>query len=234
MSNIGVISYGTSEDSPYIEVLKKKNVSLIEIDDELVNVFDSSLEAIVLDCCDKSSEDIRIKICEILLKIQIEQIRFIFVILKDSKKIDRMIFLQLGASGVFDEITEPDEFSYILTNVLNKRNNLILPTVVKEEEVENMLKLIPNNRSICLEDGIEIPLTGLEFKLLDYLKRRGNEVATYKNIAEAVWGSDIPIEKTRIANLVHLIRTKIEENPIKPDYIKNVRGLGYILSKKLG
>lgn len=76
--------------------------------------------------------------------------------------------------------------------------------------------------------GAEIKLKALEFKLLSYLAENLNRVVTKDELFHNVWGDSFIGEGTLNVHIRHL-RTKIEDNPNDPQYIKTVWGTGYVL-----
>jgi len=71
-----------------------------------------------------------------------------------------------------------------------------------------------------------------EFRLLVYLMRNAGKALTYNQLLTNVWGEEyrgnVDIVHVYISNL----RSKIEENPKKPKYIRLVYGVGYIFEKQ--
>lgn len=79
--------------------------------------------------------------------------------------------------------------------------------------------------------GNEIILTNLEFNLLIYLASQPGRVFTYQQIYEAVWEESYAYEKNNIMTHISHLRAKIEPDPAHPQYIENVRGVGYRFAK---
>ncbi|MFC9709016.1 response regulator transcription factor [Paenibacillus sp. NPDC056933] len=85
---------------------------------------------------------------------------------------------------------------------------------------------------ILRKNGVEIPLTAIEYKLLATLMQSPGRVFTKKQLFEQVW-SDYYYEDANTV-MVHIsrLRDKIEESPKQPFYIQTIRGLGYKFAKK--
>ncbi|WP_207694461.1 hypothetical protein DOK67_0001065 [Enterococcus sp. DIV0212c] len=235
MINIGIISNKQDTYSSYIEVLHEKKLSLLKLDDEFNSVADSSIDIIIIDYSEQSSEEVMLNICELLVSKKVSNPEIIFVIVKESKKIDRMVLLQLGVTQVFDQQTAPDEFSLLLSNLLNTKNmGQLEPVEVEPEESNRSIELLPNRFVIRVDGRGEIFLTKLEFKLLDHLNKNEGQFSSYSELMKALWMEPLTLEngRSRIANIVFHIRTKIEENPSNPVYLKTVRNKGYFLSVK--
>lgn len=226
MINIGVYSSGNS-DSSYINCLEKKYFSFFSFGNEIEIERFLNFKAIIFDFSDEKNEESIGQICALLRSIQNRQIPFIFILLKESTKIERLIYLEFGATLVFDQETDPNEFSLIVSNLLCKKENQEqLEIEVKEKEEIHLNK---HKLSIILEGNKEVLLTPLEYKLLDLLMQKKKQGSTYEEIYQVLWGEDMGSSRHRIANLVFLVRHKIEKDPINPEYLKTIRTKGYVL-----
>ncbi|MHC3376708.1 response regulator transcription factor [Ligilactobacillus equi] len=78
--------------------------------------------------------------------------------------------------------------------------------------------------------GQKIDLTPKEFKLLTYLYEHKNQVLSREQILNGVWQYDIALVGTSRMVDIHIshLRDKIEKHPKKPQYLKTVRGFGYM------
>ncbi|RCW39216.1 two-component system response regulator MtrA [Halopolyspora algeriensis] len=76
-------------------------------------------------------------------------------------------------------------------------------------------------------DGTPIALTPLEFDLLVALARKPRQVFTREVLLEQVWGYRHAAD-TRLVNVhVQRLRSKIEQDPERPEVVLTVRGVGY-------
>ena len=75
--------------------------------------------------------------------------------------------------------------------------------------------------------GVKIPLTPAELKILMQLMKSPGRVYTKAQLYECVNGEFY--ENTDNTMMVHIanLRSKIEDDPSAPEYIKTIRGLGY-------
>jgi DNA-binding response OmpR family regulator len=76
--------------------------------------------------------------------------------------------------------------------------------------------------------GSEVPTTNLEFRLLYYLVHFEARVFTRDQLLDAVWGTP-NVELRCVDACIRRIRRKIEPDPLRPVYLKTVRGAGYRL-----
>jgi DNA-binding response OmpR family regulator len=77
--------------------------------------------------------------------------------------------------------------------------------------------------------GEDVPLTRTEFRLLCELASRPGWVMSRPQLLNSVWGYDY-FGDTRLVD-VHIgrLRSKVEEDPSRPELVQTVRGLGYKL-----
>ena len=73
----------------------------------------------------------------------------------------------------------------------------------------------------------EVQLTPSEFRLLYHLVRNPNRVMANRLLRERVWGSEWEATSNDLKALVHRLRSKLGDNPRRPRYIENQRGMGY-------
>jgi len=72
-----------------------------------------------------------------------------------------------------------------------------------------------------------IDLSPTEFKLLSCLVKHQGRVLPHEFLLTQVWGSEYTGELDHLRLYISYLRRKIEQNPSKPDLIKNEWGIGY-------
>jgi two-component system response regulator RegX3 len=72
---------------------------------------------------------------------------------------------------------------------------------------------------------VALPLK--EFELLELLLENVNRVLTRGQIIDSVWGHDYFGDTKTLDVHVKRLRSKIEADPGRPQYLITVRGLGY-------
>ena len=75
----------------------------------------------------------------------------------------------------------------------------------------NKLRLDPAHRSAVGEDGVEVRLTNLEFRLLHLLMSRPGFVFQSEDIIKTVWGIQRESDQSLLKNMVYRLRKKLEE-----------------------
>lgn len=93
--------------------------------------------------------------------------------------------------------------------------------------IKHLLVYEKENRIENRETGEEIPLTGKQFHIFNYLLRHLGQILTKEQIYEAVWKEPyMDGDKTLMVHIRYL-RERIERDPATPEVIETVRGIGY-------
>ena len=79
----------------------------------------------------------------------------------------------------------------------------------------------------CFREGERVPLTPLEFEILEYLVEHRGRVVPREELRDAVWDERGEICLRTIDRHVAKIRDKIEPSPNLPAYLQTVYGKGY-------
>jgi DNA-binding response OmpR family regulator len=87
-------------------------------------------------------------------------------------------------------------------------------------------------RHVATARGDLLDLTLTEFKLLAYLMQRPDQVVSPRELVSAVQGYEADEYEARAIVRVHIrrLRQKLEQDPDNPEYIVNVRGVGYLFA----
>ena len=81
-------------------------------------------------------------------------------------------------------------------------------------------------RRVTVADS-PVPLTVTEYELLRVLSVNAGRVATYGSLIRQVWGGKEADYSGRVRTFVKMLRRKLGDDPARPAYILNERGLGY-------
>ena len=128
-------------------------------------------------------------------------------------------------AGADDYITKPFSMSVLVSkiNAVMKRC-VSAPTGIASGDIEY---LTAENRA--KKRGEYLRLTAREQRLLEYFMTNPTRILSKNQLLEALWDIDGSfVDDNTLAVNIRRLREKIEDDPSKPVYIKNVRGLGYI------
>lgn len=147
------------------------------------------------------------------------------IIIVSGRKEDRDTVhgLDIGAD---DYITKP--FNPVTLGA--KIKALIRRSCSAASEEDNILAAGPfsyNSSTLRLfKNQEEIVLSGKENAMMKLFLDNVNHIFSKDTLYDMLWGSGTVDENT-VAVYINRLRQKIEDNPNKPQYIQNVRGIGY-------
>ncbi|MBO0471753.1 response regulator transcription factor [Enterococcus sp. DIV0242_7C1] len=223
MGKISVINVSGEMEQSYIEELKKSKHMVESVSSKNLERIVEKTDAVIIynDERQKMGE-----VCRLILKIRESATSFVWVFSKQNLEMDRLIYLQLGADNNFSEDCIPEELQLIVQRTMAHQ----LSTLNKRHvSGDRHFKLLVDNQSILLEDGSEIELTKLEYRLFTLLESKLNETVTYEELNQSMWDISKDHKNYRVANLIFHIRCKIERYPDSGIEIKTVRSKGYRL-----
>ena len=142
---------------------------------------------------------------------------------KDSE-VDKVVGLEIGAD---DYVTKPYSTRELLARMKAVLRRKIEPAVQSDSVlVAGELKLDSDRHQVTLA-GKTIAFPLKEFELLELLMENVNRVLTRGQIIDRVWGANYFGDTKTLDVHIKRLRSKIEEDPARPNYIQTVRGLGY-------
>ena len=74
--------------------------------------------------------------------------------------------------------------------------------------------------------GRAVRLTATEFALLRLLTRNAGRVSTYESLVRQLWNAPDTGDPDRVRTFVKQLRRKLGDDPARPRYILNERGVG--------
>lgn len=126
--------------------------------------------------------------------------------------------------GVNDYLSKP--FSL---GVLKARMKRILQEKKKVEKVISGSIAIDQNTCKVYKRGKEVFLSKLEYRLLLYLIENKNHILSKEQILDKIWDSDGRfVDNNTVSVNISRLRTKVEDDPSHPGWIRTVHGIGYI------
>lgn len=145
-----------------------------------------------------------------------------------AEETDKVVGLDAGAD---DYITKPfsgEELKARLRAVLRRASFNEAQSAAPIAEF-GKLKIDFSRSRVWIYES-EIHLTSTEYRLLIELAHHVGRVLTPEQILSRVWGSGYEGDEKLVWQVVYRLRKKIEDNPSKPQYIRNKPGIGYFLN----
>lgn len=185
------------------------------------------------------SEDIHLAILDVMMPImdgfnllrKIREYNTIPVIMLTARTddMDKVLGLGLGAD---DYLSKPFSVSELIARVgaqLRRSNEYLTPREKSVTTVTYGNLSIDREKCCAFKDGELIELGAKEYKLLLYFMENPERVFTKRQLYHAVWEEDYYYDDNTIMVHISRIRSRIEDDPQKPKYLKTIRGIGYKL-----
>lgn len=142
---------------------------------------------------------------------------------------DKVRGLTVGADDYMEKPFEPSELLARIRAHLRRVQWMSQSAPLKRTTLEvGALRLVPGSYELFLSNE-PVPVTRLEFDLLYCLAEHAGEVLSREDIANAVWGKGEFIDLRGIDAYIRRLRTKVEDDPSRPQRIRTVYGVGYKL-----
>ena len=134
---------------------------------------------------------------------------------------------ELGADDYISKPLRVKELMLRIKSVMRRYSNETSDGIIKI----NNLKINTNEAKVY-KNNEEIILTAMEYRLLLILLSNRGKVLSRTALLENIWdvAGDF-VEDNTLTVYIKRLRDKIEEDPAKPEFIKTVRGLGYVIEK---
>jgi DNA-binding response OmpR family regulator len=151
-----------------------------------------------------------------------------------SEEMDKILGLEIGAN---DYITKPFQIRELIARI---KANLRSVDAIKEQvsatdEPERIdihdLNINLKKRQVLLS-GKTVDLTAKEYDLLSYFASHPGRAFSREQLLNTVWGYQFSGYEHTVNSHINRLRSKIEENPAQPKYIKTVWGVGYRFSEE--
>lgn len=132
--------------------------------------------------------------------------------------------------GADDYITKPFRVKELLVrikSVMRRYNNSF-------SKIINIRNITVNtDEAKVFKDGQEIILTAMEYRLLLILLSNRGCVLSRNKLLENIWDIDGDfVNDNTLTVYIKRLRDKIEKEPNRPEIIKTVRGLGYVIDNE--
>jgi len=142
---------------------------------------------------------------------------------------DKVLGLGLGAD---DYLAKPFSIAELIARVgaQLRRNNEYLPSAETAAASIAYGNLSINKNKCCaFKNEKPIELGAKEYKLLLHFMENPERVFTKQQLYQAVWDEEFYFDDNTVMVHISRIRSRIEDNPQNPRYLKTIRGIGYKL-----
>jgi DNA-binding response OmpR family regulator len=142
---------------------------------------------------------------------------------------DRVVGLEMGAD---DYLIKPFSIRELQARVkaLLRRMEQLVQQQERKSDTESIsvgeLEINFDKRHVSCRGSV-IELTGTEFELLGYLARHPGHVFSRADLLDKIWGYHHSGYEHTVNSHINRLRTKIEADPSRPEYVLTVWGVGY-------
>ena len=157
----------------------------------------------------------------------------ILMLTSKSSELDRVLGLDLGAD---DYVTKPFSVSELMARVkaIFRRVESLEKRFPGGSDSLSLgpIKIDTNGRQVLVNDR-PMPLTAREFDLLLHFARHPGHVFSRAQLLDSVWGYGHDGYEHTVNSHINRLRSKIEPDPARPEFIVTVWGVGYKLDANL-
>jgi phosphate regulon transcriptional regulator PhoB len=148
-----------------------------------------------------------------------------------GEEVDKVLGLEIGADDYMIKPFSPRELVARVKAILRRAEQQKPAPAEEQKRTGQLLKMrditIDKEKYLVVVGNKQLKLSATEFKLLLYLCERPNKIYNREHLLDAVWGDDVFVEPRTVDVHIRRLRTKIEDDPNNPKYIKTMRGIGY-------
>ncbi|MDW8061067.1 MAG: response regulator transcription factor [Thermomicrobium sp.] len=148
----------------------------------------------------------------------------ILVLTRDARFPHRLLCFEKGADDVFVWPGEPAE---LVARVEALARRAVFEYPGQLVRVGGFL-LDTLAGTLTLPNGEVVSVSPTETRLLECLLRNAGIIVPRDRLIERVWGYDYGSGGNRLEVVIRRIRLKIEPNPDRPQFLRTVRGVGYV------
>lgn len=149
-----------------------------------------------------------------------------------GEEADRIVGIEMGADDYLVKPFSPRELVARIKAVL--RRTRALPPNLRAEAQRCLVfagwRLDTATRVLTAADGVVVPLSGGEYRLLRILLEHPNRVLNRDQLTELIHGRAAEPYDRAIDVQVSRLRQRLRDDSREPQLIKTVRGEGYVLS----
>ncbi len=152
----------------------------------------------------------------------------ILMLTAKAEELDKVLGLELGAD---DYLTKPFSLRELIARVKALFRRIEIEQESRQRDTAQPLRfgdliVDPEKRKVTLRDHT-IELTAKEFDLLMLFAQHPGRAYSRQELLDLVWGYQYAGYSHTVNTHINRLRSKIEDDPSAPRYVKTVWGLGY-------
>lgn len=166
---------------------------------------------------------------DLLKRIHDININIPIILLSGKKKEnDKILGLGLGADDYITKPFSPAELSARIKAHLRRSKKITIENLSSKQLIRGPFTFDYQSYRLY-KNNVEILLSSKETKLMKFFLENTNQVFTKDQLYENIW-KDSVVDDNSIMVYIHLLRSKIEDQPKNHNYLKTVWGLGYLFT----
>jgi two-component system OmpR family response regulator/two-component system alkaline phosphatase synthesis response regulator PhoP len=213
------------------DYLESRGYSVLEASDGIQGLemgLSSGADVIILDVVMPGLDGF--KVCRMLRD---KNIRTPIIVLTERNKIeDKVTGFSLGADDYLGKPFSPLELDLRIQALLRRSHGEAAIQAHRGLLVRGDVE-IDLDRHVVTVKGLNADLTPIEFNILKLLAATPGRVYSRHDLLSLIWDTDYEGYKRNIDPHVNRLRTKIEVNAKKPQYVLTVWGVGYKFNEKV-
>lgn len=149
------------------------------------------------------------------------------IIITSAKSLDndKILGIDIGADVYITKPFNPLEVVAYVKSLLKKKNVKLSVITIGE-------LILDQEKYTLKKQNEEISLTSVEYKILAKMMNNPGQVFTKSQLYEYVNGGYFKNDDNTMMVHISNLRSKIEDDPAHPKYIKTIRGVGYKIENK--
>ncbi|HQT27222.1 MAG TPA: response regulator [Burkholderiales bacterium] len=159
----------------------------------------------------------------------------VLILTAKGDDMDRIVGLEMGADDYLAKPFNPRELLARIKSILRRAKSL--PESLRPEEANIVLfsgwRLDTLSRQLTSPEGVAVPLSGAEYRLLRVFVDHANRVLSRDQLMDMCRGREMfPFDRS-IDVQVSRLRQRLHDDAKEPLLIKTIRGEGYMLAAKV-
>ncbi len=147
----------------------------------------------------------------------------IIMLTAKSEETDKVYGLESGIDDYITKPFSPKELIARIKSLMRRASPQTQDTVIEAGKIS----LDPSNHKVTVNGNL-VNLGPKEYKLLHFFLTHQNRIYSRTQLLDYIWGQNNFVEERTVD--VHILRLRKSININKANYIKTVRGAGYIFS----